>query len=85
MFIRLTVTMDIRFPASLRRVDNPLHELGIDISHEMVRFWWHRFGPMFAAEIRKRRGEGLRWSNSRWHLSGMFVKINGERRNLWRR
>lgn len=50
--------MDIRFPASLRRVDNPLHELGIDISHEMVRFWWHRFGPMFAAEIRKRRGEG---------------------------
>jgi putative transposase len=31
-----------------------LTERGIDISHETVRFWWTRFGPMFAAEIRKR-------------------------------
>jgi hypothetical protein len=27
-------------------------EREIDISHETVRFWWNRFGPMFAAEIR---------------------------------
>jgi len=32
-----------------------LAERGIDISHETVRFWWNRFGPMFAAEIRKKR------------------------------
>jgi putative transposase len=32
-----------------------LAERGIDISHETVRLWWNRFGPMFAAEIRKRR------------------------------
>jgi putative transposase len=32
-----------------------LFERGIDISHETARFWWNRFGPIFAAEIRKRR------------------------------
>jgi len=74
----------IRFPLSLRNVEDLLHERGIDICHETVRFWWHRFGPMFAAEIRKRRVEGMRSSHWRWHLDEMFVKINGERHYLWR-
>ena len=52
--IRLTVTMYIRYPLSLRQVDDLLFERGIDICHETVRFWWNRFGPMFAVEIRKR-------------------------------
>ena len=52
--IRLAVMLYIRFPLSLRTVEDLLHERGIDICHETVRFWWHRFGPMFAAEIRKR-------------------------------
>ena len=43
------------FPLSLRNVEDLLHERGIDVSHEAVRYWWHRFGPMFASEIRKRR------------------------------
>ena len=60
--IRLAVMMYIRFPLSLRNVEDLLHERGIDICHETVRFWWNRFGPMFAAEIRKRRVEGLRSS-----------------------
>ena len=53
--IRLAVMMYVRFPLSLRNVEDLLHERGIDISHETVRFWWNRFGPMFAAEIRKKR------------------------------
>ncbi|MEQ8319103.1 MAG: DDE-type integrase/transposase/recombinase [Rhodospirillales bacterium] len=53
--IRLTVMMYIRYPLSLRQVENLLFECGIDICHETIRFWWNRFGPMFAAEIRKRR------------------------------
>ena len=53
--IRLTVMMYIRYPLSLRQVEDILFERGIDICHETVRFWWNRFGPMFAAEIRKRR------------------------------
>jgi putative transposase len=82
--IRLTVMMYIRFPLSLRNVEDLLHERGIDICHETVRFWWQRFGPRFAAEIRKRRIEGMRSSHWRWHLDEMFVKINGEKRYLWR-
>jgi putative transposase len=53
--IRLTVMMYIRYPLSLRQVEGLLFERGIDICHETVRFWWNRFGPMFAAEIWKRR------------------------------
>ena len=53
--IRLAEMMYVRFPLSLRNVEDPLHERGIDISHETVRFWWNRFGPMFAAEIRRQR------------------------------
>ena len=53
--IRLTVMMYVRYPLSLRQVEDLLSERGIDICHEMVRFWWNRFGPLFAAEIRKRR------------------------------
>src|SRR5271167_2938862 len=53
--IRLVVMMSVRYPLSLRNVEDLLAERGIDISHETVRFWWNRFGPMFAAEIRKRR------------------------------
>ncbi|MDX5414236.1 MAG: IS6 family transposase, partial [Rhodobacterales bacterium] len=53
--IRLAVMLYIRFPLSLRNVEDLLHERGIDVSHEAVRYWWHRFGPKFAAEIRKRR------------------------------
>jgi len=82
--IRLAVMLYVRFPLSLRNVEDLLHERGIDICHETVRFWWHRFGPMFAAEIRKRRVEGMRSSNWRWHLDEVFVKINGERHYLWR-
>ncbi len=61
-----------------------VHKRGIDVCHETVRFWWHRFGPLFAAEIRKRRVEGMRSSRWRWHLDEVFVKINGERHYLWR-
>ncbi len=45
--IRLTVMMYIRYPLSLRQVEDLLFERGIDICHETVRFWWNRFGPMF--------------------------------------
>ena len=52
--IRLTLMMYVRYPLSLRQVEDLLSERGIDICHETVRFWWNWFGPMFAAEIRGR-------------------------------
>ena len=49
--ICLAVMMYVRYPLSLRNVDDRLHERGIDITHETVRFWWNRFGTIPAAEI----------------------------------
>jgi putative transposase len=83
--IRPVVMMDVRYPLSLRNVEDLLAERGIDISHETVRFWWNRFGPMFAAEIRKRRVAHMRsYSQWRWHLDEVFVKVNGKLCYLWR-
>jgi len=82
--IRLVVMMYIRYPLSLRQVEDMLHERGIDLCHETVRFWWNRFGPMFAAAIRKRRIHRRSYSQWRWHLDEVFVKINGEIHYLWR-
>ena len=73
----------VRFPLSLRNVEDLLHERGINICHETIRYWWNRFGPMFAAEIRKRRVQSHAYSNWRWHLDEVFVKINGETHYLW--
>lgn len=83
--IRLAVMLYVRFPLSLRNVEDLLHERGIEISHETVRFWWNRFGPIFAVEIRKKRVQQMRaYSNWQWHLDEVFVKINGETHHLWR-
>ena len=83
--IRLVVMMYVRYPLSLRNVEDLLAERGIDISHETVRFWWNRFGPIFAGEIRKRRVTQVRshpqW---RWHLDEVFVKVSGRLCYLWR-
>jgi len=83
--IRLAVMMYVRFPLSLRNVEDLLHERGIDISHEPVRAWWSRFGPLFAADIRKKRSAQLRsYTQWRWHMDEVFVRINGEVHYLWR-
>ncbi|WP_022698127.1 IS6 family transposase [Euryhalocaulis caribicus] len=83
--IRLAVMLYVRFPLSLRNVEDLLHERGIDISHETVRCWWNRFGPMFAGEIRKKRAQQMRsFPQWQWHLDEMFVKIRGETHYLWR-
>ena len=82
--IRLVVMMYVRYPLS-RNVEDLLAERGIDISHETVRFWWNRFGPMFAAEIRKRRVAHMRtYLQWRWRLDEVFVKVNGKLCYLWR-
>ena len=83
--IRLVVMMYVRYPLSLRNVEDLLAERGIDISHETVRFWWNRFGPMFAAEIRKKRVAHMRgFIQWRWRLDEVFVKVNGKLCYLWR-
>jgi putative transposase len=83
--IRLVVLMYVRYPLSLRNVEDLLFERGVDICHETVRLWWNRFGPMFAGEIRRKRVQHMRqFTQWRWHLDEMVVKVNGEKRYLWR-
>ena len=83
--IRLVVMMYVRSPLSLRNVEDLLFERGIDITHETVRYWWNRFGPMFAGEVRRKRVSYMRgFRHWRWHLDEMYVKINGEMHYLWR-
>lgn len=81
--IRLAVMLYVRFPLSLTYVEGLLYERGVDISHTTVRYWWHRFGPMFAAEVQKHCIAGMKSSCWRWHLDEVLVKINGEMCCLW--
>ena len=82
--IRSTVMLYVRFPLSLRQVEDLPHERGIDVSYETVRYWWNRFGPLFSSEIRKRRVRHGSYSLWRWHLDEVFVRINGKTHYLWR-
>ncbi len=83
--IRLAVMIYVRFPLSLRNVEDLLHERGIEISHEKVWFRWNGFGPFFASKIGKNRVSRMRsYSNWQWYLDEVFVKINYETHYLWR-
>jgi len=77
--------MYVRFPLSLRNVEDLLFERGIDICHETVRLWWNRFGPVFASDIRRQRISRMRgFRQWKWHLDEMYMKLNGEMVYLWR-
>lgn len=58
--IQLGVMMHLRFPLSLRNVENLLHERGIDVCHESVCLWVNRFGTCFSKKIRKRKSKAMR-------------------------
>jgi putative transposase len=83
--IRLVVMMYVRSPLSLRNVEDLLFERGIDVCHETVRFWWNRFGPLFAADVRSKRVSRMKgFRQWKWHLDEVYVRINGEMHYLWR-
>ena len=83
--IRLVVLMYVRFPLSLRNVEDLLFEGGIYICHETVRLWWNRFGPLFAGEVRRKRVSHMRaFRHWRSRLDEMYVKLKGEMIYLWR-
>ncbi len=63
--IRLVVMMYIKFPLSLRNVEDLLAERGIDVSYETIRFWCNRDGPLqklkvFGGTDRARRAAAKR-------------------------
>ena len=70
----------LRFTLSFRDVEDLLAERGIAVSHETVRRWVNHFGPMIAAQLRKRRPK----PHATWHLDEVYLKIDGRMAYLWR-
>jgi putative transposase len=78
--IHQAVWLYLRFTLSLRDVEDLLAERGIVISYETVRRWVNHFGPIIAAELRKRRPK----PHAVWHLDEVYLKIDGRMVYLWR-
>jgi transposase-like protein len=78
--IRYAVWLYFRFTLSVRDVEELLAQRGIEVSREAVRCWVIKFGPLIAANLRRRRLP----PTGRWHLDEMVVKISGQRMYLWR-
>jgi transposase-like protein len=75
--------MYVRIPLSLSNVEDLLFEREIDICHKTVRFWWNRFGPMFAADIRRQRVSRMRGFNHwNWQLDEMYVLRDREKQEI---
>ena len=70
----------LRFALSLRDVEELLAERGIQVSYETVRRWVAKFGPCYAAELRRREARRGRT----WHLDEMATRVGGRRQWLWR-
>ena len=69
-----------RFTLSFREVEELMLARGVVVSYETVRQWCAKFGPAYARELRRRRPR----AGDKWHLDEVFIKVNGERRYLWR-
>jgi putative transposase len=69
-----------RFPLSYRDVQELLHQRGIQVSHETLREWCIKFGPLFGEELRHREPR----RGSRWHLDEVCTSVDGVRHWLWR-
>ena len=64
----------LRFTLRLRDVEDLLAERGVAVSYETVRRWVNHFGPMIAADLRKRRPK----PHPTWHLDEVNYPYAGE-------
>ena len=78
--IQQAIWLYVRFTLSFRDVEDLLAERGIMVSYETVRRWVNHFGPMIAADLRKRRPK----PHTTWHLDEVYLKIDGRLVYLWR-
>ena len=78
--IEQAIWLYLWFTLSFRDVEDLLAERGIMVSYETVRRSVNNFGPMIAADLRKRRPKPY----SIWHLDEVYMKIAGRMVYLWR-
>ena len=69
-----------RFPLSLREVEGLMLVRGLMVTYETIRQWCAKFGPVYAAGLRRRQPR----PGDTWHLDEVFLTINGRRHYLWR-
>jgi putative transposase len=78
--IQYTVWLYYRFNLSHRDIEDLLAERGINVTYESIRLWCNRFGPEFAARLkRKHQGYG-----DTFFIDEVFIKIDGKQHYLWR-
>src|SRR5271165_1947306 len=80
VIIQQAIWLYLRFTLSFRDVEDLLAERGVAVSYETVRRWVNHFGPMIAADLRKRRPK----PHTIWHLDEVYLKIDGRMVYLWR-
>ena len=73
--IQQAIWLYFQFTLSFRDVEDLLAERGITVSYETVRRWVNHFGPMIAADLRKRRPKPY----TAWHLDEVYLKISPAR------
>ena len=78
--IQQAIWLNVRFTLSFRDDEDLLAERGIMVSYETVQRWVNHFGPMVAADLRKRRPK----PHTIWHLDEVYLKIDGRMVYLWR-
>ena len=78
--IQQAIWLYLRFTLSFRDVEDLLAERGVTVSYETIRRWVNHFGPMIAADLRKRRPK----PHATWHLDEVYLKIDGRLVYLWR-
>src|SRR4029079_8639747 len=69
-----------RFALSLRDVEELMLARGVVVTYESIRSWCAKFGPDYAARLRRWRPR----PGDKWHLDEVLVKINGTTHYLWR-
>lgn len=69
-----------RFPLGFRDIEEVMAKRGVQLTCETVREWCRKFGPLYAAQLRKKRAK----IGSKWHLDEVFLKMNGVQHYLWR-
>ena len=80
VIIQYTVWLYYRFNLSHRDIEDLLAERGINVTYEAIRLWCNRFGPKYAARLkRKHRGYG-----DTFFIDEVFIRIDGKQHYLWR-
>ena len=69
-----------RLPLSFRDVEELMLVRGVIVTYETIRQWCAKFGPVYAAGLRRRQPR----PGDKWHFDEVFLTINGRRHYLWR-